>query len=114
MKAFITGATGHDGSYLAEFLLAKDYELHGVKHCMSLFNTYRIHPIHEGPEVKHGHFVLHHGDLTDCPLIQIIEDVTPTRSTTSQRRATSRFRSRSRNTQRTPTLSARCGDHLAN
>jgi GDPmannose 4,6-dehydratase len=78
MKALVTGVTGQDGSYLAELLLAKGYEVHGIKRRTSLFNTDRIDHIYEGPEVKHRHFVLHHGDLTDSSsLIRIMEDVSP-------------------------------------
>jgi GDPmannose 4,6-dehydratase len=78
MKALITGVTGQDGSYLAEFLLSKGYEVHGVKRRTSLFNTDRIDHIYEGPEVKHRRFVMHHGDLTDSSsLIRIMEDVEP-------------------------------------
>lgn len=78
MKALITGVTGQDGSYLAEFLLNKGYEVHGVKRRTSLFNTDRIDHIYEGPEVKRRRFVLHHGDLTDSSsLIRIMEAVAP-------------------------------------
>jgi len=77
-KAFVTGVTGQDGAYLAEFLLAKGYEVHGLKRRTSLFNTDRIDHLYEGPEVKNRHFVLHHGDLTDSSsLIRIIQQVKP-------------------------------------
>ena len=77
-KALITGITGQDGAYLAEFLLNKGYEVHGIKRRTSLFNTDRIDHLYEGPEVKHRKFVLHHGDLTDSSsLIRIIQQVQP-------------------------------------
>ncbi|PIX02732.1 MAG: GDP-mannose 4,6-dehydratase, partial [Hydrogenophilales bacterium CG_4_8_14_3_um_filter_62_83] len=77
-KALITGITGQDGAYLAEFLLKKGYEVHGIKRRSSLFNTDRIDHLYEGPEVKQRKFVLHHGDLTDSSsLIRIIQQVQP-------------------------------------
>jgi GDPmannose 4,6-dehydratase len=77
-KALITGVTGQDGAYLAEFLLGKGYEVHGIKRRTSLFNTDRIDHLYEGPEVKTRKFVLHHGDLTDSSsLIRIIQQVQP-------------------------------------
>jgi GDPmannose 4,6-dehydratase len=77
-KALITGVTGQDGAYLAEFLLEKGYEVHGIKRRTSLFNTDRIDHLYEGPEVKTRKFVLHHGDLTDSSsLVRIIQQVQP-------------------------------------
>jgi GDPmannose 4,6-dehydratase len=77
-KALITGVTGQDGSYLAELLLSKGYEVHGLKRRTSLFNTDRIDHLYEGPEVKDRRFVLHHGDLTDSSsLVRVIESVAP-------------------------------------
>ncbi len=77
-KALITGVTGQDGAYLAEFLLDKGYEVHGIKRRTSLFNTDRIDHLYEGPEVKSRRFILHHGDLTDSSsLIRIIQQVRP-------------------------------------
>jgi len=64
-KALITGVTGQDGSYLAELLLAKGYEVHGIKRRASLFNTGRIDHIYQDPHVADQHFVLHYGDLSD-------------------------------------------------
>ena len=64
-KALITGITGQDGSYLAEFLLEKGYEVHGIKRRASLFNTQRVDHIYEDPHVEHQRFVLHYGDLSD-------------------------------------------------
>lgn len=64
-KALITGVTGQDGAYLAEFLLAKGYEVHGIKRRTSLFNTARIDHLLEGDPGKEGRFILHHGDMTD-------------------------------------------------
>jgi GDPmannose 4,6-dehydratase len=77
-KALITGVTGQDGSYLAEFLLEKVYEVHGIKRRASLFNTQRVDHIYEDPHVEHQRFVLHHGDLTDSSnLTRIIREVQP-------------------------------------
>lgn len=77
-KAFITGITGQDGAYLAEFLLNKGYEVHGLKRRSSLFNTDRIDHLYEGPEVQNRRLVLHHGDMTDSSsLIRIIQQVQP-------------------------------------
>ena len=77
-KALITGTTGQDGSYLAEFLLEKGYEVHGVKRRASSFNTQRIDHIYQDPHVDHRHFVLHYGDLTDSSnLIRIIGEIRP-------------------------------------
>ena len=77
-KALITGVTGQDGAYLAEFLLGKGYEVHGIKRRTSLFNTDRIDHLYEGPEVTKRTFILHHGDLTDSSsLIRIIQQVQP-------------------------------------
>jgi len=76
--ALITGVTGQDGSYLAEFLLEKGYEVHGIKRRASSFNTERIDHIYESPEVKDRHFILHYGDLTDSSNItRIIQQVKP-------------------------------------
>ena len=77
-KALITGITGQDGSYLAEFLLNKGYLVHGVKRRTSLINTDRIDHLYEDPQVKNRKFILHHGDLTDSTsLIRIIQEVQP-------------------------------------
>ena len=77
-KALITGITGQDGSYLAEFLLNKDYEVHGIKRRSSSFNTARIDHIYEDPHIENSHFILHYGDLTDSTnLIRIIQQVKP-------------------------------------
>ena len=77
-KALITGVTGQDGAYLAEFLLDKGYEVHGVKRRSSLFNTDRIDHLYEDPHTKDRRFILHHGDLTDSSsLINIIGKVQP-------------------------------------
>ena len=73
-KALITGVTGQDGAYLAEFLLNKGYEVHGIKRRASLFNTDRIDHLYQDPHVNNKHFVLHYGDLTDSTnLIRIIQ-----------------------------------------
>lgn len=77
-KALITGITGQDGSYLAEFLLAKGYEVHGIKRRASLFNTQRVDHIYEDPHTDDGRFKLHYGDLTDSSnLTRIISEVQP-------------------------------------
>ncbi len=77
-KALITGITGQDGSYLAEFLLEKGYEVHGIKRRASQFNTQRVDHIYEDPHVDHRHFVLHYGDLTDSSnLTRILREVQP-------------------------------------
>jgi GDPmannose 4,6-dehydratase len=77
-KALITGVTGQDGAYLAEFLLAKGYEVHGIKRRSSLFNTARIDHLYEDPHHPAPHFILHYGDLTDATsLIHIVQKVQP-------------------------------------
>jgi len=77
-KALITGITGQDGSYLAEFLIDKGYEVHGIKRRTSLINTDRIDHLYQGPHEKKRKFILHHGDLTDATsLIRIIQEVQP-------------------------------------
>ena len=77
-KALITGITGQDGAYLAEFLLNKGYEVHGIKRRSSLFNTDRIDHLYQGPHQKGRKFVLHYGDLSDAGnLIRIMQDVRP-------------------------------------
>jgi GDPmannose 4,6-dehydratase len=77
-KALLTGITGQDGAYLAELLLSKGYEVHGIKRRSSLFNTDRIDHLYQDPHEKDVHFHLHHGDLTDSTnLIRIIQEVQP-------------------------------------
>jgi len=76
--ALITGVTGQDGAYLAEFLLEKGYEVHGIKRRASLFNTSRIDHLYQDPHDEDRRFILHHGDLTDSSsLIRIIQQVQP-------------------------------------
>jgi GDPmannose 4,6-dehydratase len=76
--AFITGATGQDGSYLAEFLLSKGYIVHGLKRRASSFNTERIDHIYQDPHIDNRNFVLHYGDLTDTSnLVRIIQQTQP-------------------------------------
>jgi GDPmannose 4,6-dehydratase len=76
--ALITGVTGQDGAFLAEFLLKKGYIVHGIKRRASLFNTDRIDHLYQDPHVAHRNFVLHYGDLTDATnLIRIIQEVQP-------------------------------------
>jgi GDPmannose 4,6-dehydratase len=77
-KALITGVTGQDGSYLAEFLLEKGYEVHGIKRRASLFNTQRIDHIYADPHVESAHFRLHYGDLTDTSnLTRLVSEIEP-------------------------------------
>ncbi|SMP05541.1 GDP-mannose 4,6-dehydratase [Shimia sagamensis] len=77
-KALITGVTGQDGSYLAEFLLEKGYEVHGIKRRASLFNTARVDHIYQDPHVDNANFKLHYGDLTDTSnLTRIMREVEP-------------------------------------
>jgi|TARA_Y100000294_G_scaffold77670_1_gene73075 GDPmannose 4,6-dehydratase len=77
-KALITGITGQDGSYLAEFLLKKGYVVHGIKRRTSLINTDRIDHLYQDPHVKNPKLILHHGDLTDATsLIRIIQEIIP-------------------------------------
>ena len=76
--ALITGITGQDGSYLAEFLLEKDYEVHGIKRRSSSLNTQRIDHIYQDPHIQNSNFHLHYGDLTDSSnLIRIIQETQP-------------------------------------
>jgi GDPmannose 4,6-dehydratase len=76
--ALITGITGQDGSYLAEFLLEKGYVVHGIKRRASLFNTDRIDHLYQDPHVNHRDFVLHYGDLSDSSnLIRIVQQTQP-------------------------------------
>jgi len=77
-KALISGITGQDGSYLAEFLLEKGYEVHGIKRRASSFNTQRIDHIYQDPHTDHARFKLHYGDLTDSSnLTRILQEVQP-------------------------------------
>ena len=77
-KALITGITGQDGSYLAEFLLEKGYEVHGIKRRASVFNTQRIDHIYQDPHVENARFRLHYGDLSDSSnLTRILQEVQP-------------------------------------
>ncbi|WP_029406885.1 GDP-mannose 4,6-dehydratase [Thiomicrorhabdus sp. Milos-T2] len=77
-KALITGVTGQDGSYLAEFLLEKGYEVHGIKRRASSFNTQRVDHIYQDPHVDNKNFILHYGDLTDSSnLTRILQEVQP-------------------------------------
>ena len=76
--AFITGITGQDGAYLAEFLLKKGYIVHGLKRRSSSFNTERIDHLYQDPHVSKRNFILHHGDMTDSTnLIRIIQEIQP-------------------------------------
>ncbi len=77
-KALITGITGQDGAYLAEFLLKKGYEVHGIRRRTSLFNTDRIDHLYQDPHIPDTHLFLHYGDMTDTSsLVRIIQQVQP-------------------------------------
>ena len=77
-RALITGITGQDGAYLAEFLLQKGYEVHGIKRRASLFNTDRVDHLYKDPHEEDVNFFLHYGDMTDSTnLIRIIQEVQP-------------------------------------
>ncbi len=77
-RALITGVTGQDGAYLAEFLLEKGYEVHGIKRRASSFNTARIDHLYQDPHASDRRFILHYGDLTDSAnLIRILQEVQP-------------------------------------
>ncbi len=77
-RALITGVTGQDGAYLAELLLKKGYEVHGIKRRASLFNTDRVDHLYQDPHVENRHFVLHYGDLTDSTnLIRLVQQIRP-------------------------------------
>jgi nucleoside-diphosphate-sugar epimerase len=77
--ALITGATGQDGAYLAEFLLGKGYSVHGIKRRSSSFNTDRVDHLYQDPHEKNPRFMLHYGDMTDATnLIRIVQDTQPT------------------------------------
>jgi GDPmannose 4,6-dehydratase len=76
--ALITGITGQDGAYLAEFLLKQGYHVHGIKRPSSLFNTKRIDHLYEDPHVEHPHLILHYGDLSDSgSLLHIVQKLQP-------------------------------------
>lgn len=77
-RALITGITGQDGSYLARLLLAKGYEVHGMKRRSSSFNTGRIDEVYQDPHVDHRNLFLHFGDLTDgINIIRLVQDIQP-------------------------------------
>ncbi len=77
-KALVTGITGQDGSYLAEFLINKNYEVHGIKRRTSLINTDRIDHLYQDPHENEKKLILHHGDMTDSTsLIRIIQEIQP-------------------------------------
>jgi len=77
-RALVTGITGQDGMYLAELLLAKGYEVHGIKRRASLFNTDRIDHLYQDPHAKDRRLILHYGDLTDATnLIRVVQEVQP-------------------------------------
>ena len=76
--ALITGITGQDGAYLSEFLLKKNYIVHGIKRRSSVFNTQRIDHLYQDPHVENSNFILHFGDMTDSTnLIRLIQEIEP-------------------------------------
>ena len=76
--AFITGVTGQDGAYLSEFLLKKDYIVHGLKRRSSILNTERIDHLYQDPHIENRNFILHYGDMTDSSnLIRLIQEIQP-------------------------------------
>src|SRR5258706_821425 len=78
-KALITGITGQDGALLAEFLLRKGYQVHGIKRRSSLFNTQRLDHLYQDPHVEEPRLFLHYGDMTDSTnLIRIVQEIAPT------------------------------------
>ena len=77
-KAIITGITGQDGSYLAEFLLSKGYEVHGIRRRISIFNTQRIDHLYKDPHIKNTNFYLHYGDMTDgLSIVNLVKKIIP-------------------------------------
>jgi GDPmannose 4,6-dehydratase len=95
-SALITGITGQDGAYLAELLLHKGYEVHGIKRRSSLFNTDRIDHLYQDLHLENRRFVLHYGDLSDsCSLRRVMQKVQPDEIYNLGHRATLRFRSSS-------------------
>jgi GDPmannose 4,6-dehydratase len=102
--ALITGITGPDGAYLAEFLLSKGYKVHGIKRRASLFNTDRIDHLYEDPHVEDRHLILHYGDMTDSSsLIRIIQQIQLDEIYNLAAQSHVAVRSKSRNTRRIPT-----------
>ena len=100
-KALITGCSGQDGSYLTAFLLAKGYEVHGLKRRASSFNTDRLDHIYQDFHEAHTGFSLHYADLTDgSSLATLLYDIRPDEFITPARRATSESASRFRNSPR--------------
>jgi GDPmannose 4,6-dehydratase len=107
-KALITGITGQDGAYLAELLLQKGYEVHGIKRRTSLINTQRVDHLYQDPHERNLRFILHYGDLTDSTnIIRIIQQVQPDEIYNLGAMSMCRFLSRSQNTWPTPMPSAR-------
>ncbi len=89
-KALITGITGQDGSYLAELLLSKDYEVHGIIRRASTFNTGRLDPVYSDPHAARTRLTLHYGDLSDASaLSRLIAKSNPRKSTIWRRKAMS-------------------------
>ena len=101
-SALITGVTGQDGSYLAELLLAKGYEVHGIVRRSSSFNTERLDDIYQDPHVESRRLYLHYGDLEDASsLVNLLREVQPAEIYNPAPRATSRSASRRPSTRAT-------------
>lgn len=108
--AFITGVTGQDGAYLAELLLAKGYEVHGLKRRASSFNTARVDHIYQDLHEENVKFFMHYGDMSDSTnLIRLIQKINLMKFTISLLRVTFRFPSNLPNTRLTPMLSGPSG-----
>jgi GDPmannose 4,6-dehydratase len=108
--ALVTGVTGQDGSYLVELLLAKGYEVHGLKRRSSSFNTGRIDHLYQDPHEAGAKLHLHHGDMTDSTnLIRIVQETQPDEIYNLAAQSHVRSASTRRNTLPMPTRSARCG-----
>jgi len=108
-RARITGITGHDGAYLAELLLSKGYDVHGIKRRASSFNNHRIDHLYEDSHAAEVRLRLHYGDLTDATnVLRISSRGSRTRPTTWRRKAMCKCRSRHRSTRPMPMRSAYC------
>ena len=108
--AWITGVTGQDGAYLAEFLLNKGYVVHGLKRRSSSFNTGRVDHLYQDPHEQELGFTMHYGDMTDATnLIRIVQDTQPDEIYNLAAQAMSKSRSKRRNTRRMLMASVLCG-----
>ena len=108
--ALITGVTGQDGAYLAEYLLGRGYTVHGVMRRSSSFNTARVDHLYQDPHEGNAPFLMHYGDMTDSTnLIRLMQQSVRVRFIISPPKVTSRSASKARNTPPMPTPSACCG-----